>query len=366
MALTLTFCIQGWLSFDIAAVMMLGSHMGTTVSTEITSWVGNVESKKAARLHVLFNVLGVLLFLPFLPLILSFISRMMVYWMITGNPEVDRWAMPTGLTIFYTLFYLVCAILFLFFMPWFIRLASRTVKAKVSDSGRLNFIDTGSNTADLSLPIALQEIIQQGQRVKNLNSTLNRIINYTSETEFLDQMVQSQEHLSKLSINQKAISHYLIGMVEDKSSLITSKQIKSLLNINLLLDHIRSKYAHIYTLIGEKRQQRIWFGPTQRSMLLHRINDAAMLLKINMELLQSGSFNRSSWRGLAMEPSEKKQDYLEFEQELLLELERGEMKLVSVVTYYRIAQNLESIHDSLRNILLELNDETLTPKGMSR
>lgn len=359
MALTLTLVLNGWLPFNIAAVMVLGGAIGTTVSTEIASWVGNTESKKAARLHVFFNLLGVFLFLPFLPLILSFVSWMMVYFFKTGNPVVDKWAMPTGLAVFYTFYNIVCAILFLSIMPWFIGFASRTVKPKDKDSEKLKFIDTGSNTADLSLPIALQEIIQQCQRIKNLNSILNRIINFTTEAEFQDHMNQANEYLHKLLLNQKATTLYLISMVEDKSSLVTSKQIKNLLNINLLIDHIRSTYDNIYMLIGEKRKQRIWYGPTQRSILLHRINDATVMLKRSIQLLQTGSFNRNNWKGLDLNLKEKKQDYLDYEKELILELERGEMKMASVITYYRMAQYLDSINEALRNILTELSDEPL-------
>jgi Na+/phosphate symporter len=203
------------------------------------------------------------------------------------------------------------------------------------EEGKLFFIDTGINSADLSLPVAMQEIVQQCQRVKQLNMILNRIINFTTEAEFHEQIRYVKEYFNILQENQKAINHYLIGMVEDKSSLVTSKQIKSLLNINLLLEHIRMKYESIYRLLGEKRQQRIWFGPTQRSTLLHRINDAAMMLKRVIQILQSNTFIKAVSRGLTLDQSEKNQDYLDYEKELMVELERGEMKLSSVVTYYR-------------------------------
>lgn len=359
MALTLTLCLNGWLPFDVAVVMVLGENIGTTISTEIASWVGNTASRKAARLHVLFNALGVVLFLPFIPFILSFISWVMVFVIKTGNPVVDKWAMPTGLAIFYTFFNVVCAILFLTFLPWFMRFAFGTVKVKSRDTEKLNFIDTGSNTADLSLPIALQEIIQQCQRIKNLNAILNRIINFSTEAEFQDQMNTANDFLSKLLANEKATNQYLISMVEDRSSLITSQQIKNLLNINLLIDHIRASYENVFLLVQEKRKQRIWYGPTQRSILLHRINDATVMLKRCIQLLQTGSFNKNNWKGLTLDLRERKQDYLDYEKELMEELERGEMKVTSVVTYYRMAQYLDSINDDLKNILTELSDEPI-------
>jgi phosphate:Na+ symporter len=365
MALTLTLCLNGWLPFDVAVVMVLGENIGTTISTEIASWVGNTSSRKAARLHVLFNMLGVALFLPFLPFILEFISWFMVFVIKTGNPVLDKWAMPTGLALFYTFFNIVCAMLALTFFPWFTSLAFSTVKKRANQADKLNFIDTGSNTADLSLPIALQEIIQQCQRIKNLNSILNQIINFTTEAAFHEHLTMAQDYLVKILEHEKATNQYLISMVEDRSSLVTSQQIKNLLNINLLIDHIRNSFENIFALVQEKRKQRIWYGPTQRSILLHRVNDATVMLKRCIQLLQTGSFSRNSWKGFAPDLKEKKQDYLDYEKELMEELERGEMKVTSVVTYYRMAQYLDSINDDLKNIITELSDEPLSTSSRS-
>ncbi|MDQ3016592.1 MAG: Na/Pi symporter [Bacteroidota bacterium] len=359
MALTLTLCLNGLLPFDIAAAMVLGENIGTTITTEIASWVGNSQSKKAARIHVLFNLLGVLWVLPALPIILPFISWMMKEWLGTGNPYTDPTSMPVGLAIFYTFFNLINGVIFFLLMPELVKLASKTVKVKEGDEKRVYFIDTGSNTADLELPIARQEILQQCQRVKNLNTILNRITNYTTEVEFQEQTRIAQSYLQTLSENQKAINNYLTGMMEERSSLYTSKQIKSLLNISLLIDLIRSKYENIYHLIGDKRQQRIWFGPTQRSILLHRINDASMMIRRCIEIIQSNVMSKSRWKGMAFDMTDKNLDYLDYERELMRELERGEMKIASVITYYRMSQYLDSINEALRTIISELVDEHL-------
>ncbi len=358
-ALTLAMCLNGWLRFDIAAAMILGENIGTTVTTEIASWVGNNESKKAARIHILFNTIGVVLFLPLLHLILPVIDWVMVHLLQAGSPLQNAKASPVGLALFYSLFNVVCALLALPLMNRLIQLASGTVKYKEEEPGKLFFIDTGLNSADLSLPVAMQEIVQQFQRVKHINTLLNQIINFTTEAEFQENIKYVREYFSTLQENQKAINHYLIGMVEDKSSLVTSKQIKSLLNINLLIEHIRLKYESFYHLLMDKRLQRVWFGPTQRSTLLHRINDAAMMLKRCMQLMQSSTFVKSTWRGMTMDQNEKNQDYQEYEKELMLELERGEMKLPSVITYYRMAQIMDSINEALKSILNEFIDEPI-------
>lgn len=356
-ALTLTLCLNGWLPFNIAAFMVLGANIGATFSTEIVSWVGNAEAKKAARLHVLFNVIVALLFLPFLPFILDAIKWIMVFMLKSGNPFLDRWAMPGGLAIFYTLFHLTGTVLFLPLMNWFIRLAPGYVRDTDVLNEPTRFIDTGSNTADLSLPIALQEIIQQCQRVKNLNTQVNKIIHLSSGSDFQELMQEAQEVLTSIRQNHKATGKYLIGMVEDKSSVVTSKQIKVLLNINLLIEQISNHYDRIMALIMEKRNQRIWYGPTQRSVLLHRINDAMVMLKRIIYLLQTNQFTKHSWKGLTLDVKEQTLQDTEYEKRLIQELEDGDMKITSVLNYYRMVQYLDSINLALQTIIAELSDD---------
>lgn len=59
MALTITMCYQGWIPFDVAAPMVLGENIGTTITAQMAALVGNVHAKRAATIHTIFNVLGV-------------------------------------------------------------------------------------------------------------------------------------------------------------------------------------------------------------------------------------------------------------------------------------------------------------------
>ncbi|PLW99998.1 MAG: Na/Pi cotransporter, partial [Marinilabiliales bacterium] len=79
MALTLVLCYNGVIPFELAAAMVLGENIGTTITANIAAIVANVSAKRAARAHFLFNVFGglwiLLLFHPFLSAIDFFIQR---------------------------------------------------------------------------------------------------------------------------------------------------------------------------------------------------------------------------------------------------------------------------------------------------
>ena len=79
MALTLIMLNLGWLPFDMAAAMVLGENIGTTITANIAAAVANANARRAALAHTLFNLFGViwalLLFRPFISLVCTIIAQ---------------------------------------------------------------------------------------------------------------------------------------------------------------------------------------------------------------------------------------------------------------------------------------------------
>ena len=71
MAITLSLCGgANGLSFELAAAIILGENIGTTITANMAALIGNIHAKRAAIAHLFFNVLGVIwmliVFYPFL------------------------------------------------------------------------------------------------------------------------------------------------------------------------------------------------------------------------------------------------------------------------------------------------------------
>lgn len=86
MAIFLIMCSKGWISFDIAAALILGSNIGTTITPLLASIGANVSAKRAAMGHLLFNMLGsmwaLVLYYPFIRFIVWICTSLGV-----GNPN---------------------------------------------------------------------------------------------------------------------------------------------------------------------------------------------------------------------------------------------------------------------------------------
>ena len=176
MALTLVMVNFGWIPFEIAAAMVLGENIGTTITANIAAAVGNVSAKRAAMAHTVFNVTGVIwlliLFHPFLKLVGLIVSSFGLPNPMTAdfaagsdNPEVQT-SFLYGVAMLHTLFNVCNTLILIWFVPVIEKVVKFIVKAPAGEEEifRLKYIQGGPlNTAELSLDEAQQEIIHFGE-----------------------------------------------------------------------------------------------------------------------------------------------------------------------------------------------------------
>jgi phosphate:Na+ symporter len=161
MGITIIVAINGWINFEIAAAIVLGENIGTTVTAWLASLGANINAKRAARAHFIFNIVGVcwmlLLFYPFIGMLDEIMPGAIYIDDVTqadataylsdnefeGVPNeedlakakkaiVDR-NIPLHLSLFHTLFNLANIALLIGFAPQLSRLAERLVKPKTHD-----------------------------------------------------------------------------------------------------------------------------------------------------------------------------------------------------------------------------------------
>lgn len=120
-AIVLTGLNAGILDFESAAAVVVGANIGTTVTVLIGSIGGNQIKKRVAASHLVFNVvtavLGIVLLYPLSWLILQ----------ITGPDPEDA---VIGIAIFHTVFNVMGVLLFIPFMSWLAQLLVRLVPDK--------------------------------------------------------------------------------------------------------------------------------------------------------------------------------------------------------------------------------------------
>ncbi len=137
MALTLLMTFEGWLPFDMAAAMVIGQNVGTTITAVIASIVANYQAKRAARAHLIFNLAGVvwilLLFYPFLEAV-----GYMVETLEGESPFLTTAAVPIALSLFHSSFNILNTVLLAGFLPFIVRLSEQMVPAEVKKTQKID------------------------------------------------------------------------------------------------------------------------------------------------------------------------------------------------------------------------------------
>ena len=163
MGITIIVAINGWINFEIAAAIVLGENIGTTITAWLASIGANINAKRAARAHLIFNLAGVcwmlLLFYPFIGMLDNLMPGAIFIEDVTkqeavayiqevgeveGDPTendiakakkniVDR-NIPLHLSLFHTLFNLTNICLLIGFTPHLGRIVEKIVKPK-TDGG---------------------------------------------------------------------------------------------------------------------------------------------------------------------------------------------------------------------------------------
>jgi phosphate:Na+ symporter len=128
MALTLIMTAQGWIPFELAAAMVLGENVGTTITANLAAIIGNYKAKQTARAHLIFNLLGVLWMLILFYTFLKMVSWLAMY-LGSESPYVSAAAIPVAISLFHTTFNIANT----FLLVWFVKPIAKLVEKLVPE-----------------------------------------------------------------------------------------------------------------------------------------------------------------------------------------------------------------------------------------
>lgn len=114
-AVVLTALHSGFITFDIGVVMVIGANIGTTITVILGALGGSPAKKRVALSHLLFNIITG---------IVAFISIKGLVWFVSVIIDI-RTNDVMGLALFHTLFNIIGVILFLPFVGLLVKLLFR-------------------------------------------------------------------------------------------------------------------------------------------------------------------------------------------------------------------------------------------------
>ena len=299
-AITLIMCSKGWITFDLACALVLGSNIGTTITPLLASLSGNVAAKRAAMGHLLFNLLGTLwcicCFIPFANFN-SWLTKELgmgdpngLYTFVNGLEHTDpelynhlfdnslpaghhvlaqiaamQLSVSFGLSIFHTSFNLVNVSIMIWLTKVYVKIVERLVpnRNKEDEEFNLKFIGGGLVAAsELNLAQAEKEILVFAQRVGRMIDMGQQLIHIDEGSEEFNRLLSRLEKYEDISDRMELeIANYLHKCSEGRLSNEGKLRVAAMLGIISEIESIADSCLGIGKILLRKMQTGAEFTP---------------------------------------------------------------------------------------------------------
>ena len=313
-AITLIMCTQGWIPFEMAAAMVLGENIGTTITANIAAISANVSARRAAIAHLMFNVFGVCwvmaLFYPFTSMITwivtnygpgdpnemtQFLSTLdpKTISLITSSAQITdphllalqkqlltlQVSVSYGFSLFHTVFNITNVCIMIWFVKFYVYVCSALIKPKnVSDEEefQLKYIPSGMlSTSELSLMQAKKEIAVFGERTQRMFGMVKDLFYEKNEDNFLKiySRIEKYENISdRMEIE---IANYLTFVAEGRLSSEGKEEIRIMLRTVTEIESIADSCNNLARGIRRRNEGKSEFTDEQN----HNIDQMFALLE---------------------------------------------------------------------------------------
>jgi phosphate:Na+ symporter len=238
-AVMITMAYNGLISYEMAASMVLGANIGTTIDAALASIGTKTAARQAALVHILFNIIGTCWALPLLKPLLAVVDFVTPGTM-TGmihDPSV-----PVHLAMLHTVFNTANAIMFLPFVKHFASLVSLIIKDKDtgitrSEHYRLEYKSgTLQDTPELNILRAEKEIGDMtglaldmyGKFSSTLNSMLEAPLTEEAVSTLIVDLKKHEEYADEM---REELTAFLVECTRERLSRQTEKRVSRLLRI---------------------------------------------------------------------------------------------------------------------------------------
>ena len=242
---------EGMLALPAGIALALGANIGTAVTTAIMGILSakSAEAVRVAVVHVIFNVVGVLLWLPLIWLLVD-----IAVWISPSYAELAGAAraaeeVPRQIANANTIFNIINTLLFIGFTGWFARMAERLIPERAPEEGVIaqpEFL----NEAALAVPsVALQQVRMELGRVGDIVVGMLKDFGLAIEDRDMKHLEEIVRRDDQVDVLEEEILRYLgrlrKGMLTDQESLEFQALVTATSNLESLADVIETDLASL-------------------------------------------------------------------------------------------------------------------------
>lgn len=342
--------LTGVLSFDAVIPVILGMNIGACVPTLLSSIGARKNAKRAALIHLYFNILGTAMIL------------IAVYALNAVRPLeiMSVTASPLGIAVIHTMFKVVTTLILFPFSKGLVKLAGMTVREDaVSETapedralGRLDarFLETPSYAVEQSRAVA---VVMAGLAEESMNVAMSLLDSYSEEA-----AKRVQELEEKVDVFEDQLGSYLVKLsprvLLEKDSHTLSTILHCIGDFERISDHA----LNIMECAREMHEKELEFSDKAKKELA--VFKRAVHDILNITMLSFREDNLEMAR--QVEPLEEVIDglNLDVKQRHVKRLRKGKCTIELGFVLTDITTNFERVSDHCSNIavcLLQVNED---------
>ncbi len=406
-AIALIMCSKGWITFDLAAALVLGGNIGTCITPILASVSGNVMAKRAAAGHLMFNLLGsvwaLALYGPYMKLISAITTactgdpNALYDFAATADPatvmalndgRLDtsipenaalaasfgamQYHVSFGLSMFHTVFNLINICVMIWFTRFYVNavtflIPSRKKETQTEDDGRphLEFISGGlMSTSELSILQAHKEIVLMSDRTYRMHEMVQQMYSETDRDEFMSLFLRVQKYENISDNMEVEIAAYLSRVADGRLSDESKHSIQAKLREISEIESIGDSYYNMARILQRRNENHFVFTQTMNE------NFAAMFALVRTAFDQMATILKDNGQHISdlKMTLNTEQDINSLRNDLkernIIDLNEGKYEYATGSVYMDLIVECEKIGDYIVNVVEALVN--LKPgKGLS-
>ena len=318
--------------------VILGTNIGTCVTALLSSIGANTNGKRAAVVHLLFNVIGTIVFMILLLCWPSFYDVTLAVWF-EGVPA-------TQIAMFHTFFNVVTTLLLLPFANALVKLSKIIVKDKKTDKEKVcQFIDDRFlEMPSIAISQAEKEIASAiGVAKSALDIAVDAFVGKNN-----DRLAEVEQLRGKLLKSSAGITKFLVKVSSEQISYSDEKTLSALHHILTDIDRLAELAENIRRYSQVSQERGLEFSQSvmgEISEMHSKLGDQFAAVLTSVE----------NWNGDLLPQIEERENQIDECKKALLDshikrLNDGECKIESSSVFINLVGNLERVGDHLAKI----------------
>ena len=330
----------GLVPFNAAVYIIMGQNIGTCVTAIMSSIGAKKNAKTAAIMHLLFNIIGTVIFS-----ILAIILFTGVF------PEVGRGMISqTQISVVHTFFNIGTTVLLFPMSDWIIKLAKKLQKDddNVADESRVLLDERILETPSIALQSTVSEVSRMGKIVIRTMERAKDVM-FTMEQEAFDKIREEEDTVDKLC---SSITEYAIKLSSLTINEKEHQQVASLLQIISDIERVSDYCENISEFAETLKNHRAEFSDKGKGELAEMSQVCADCFRYAVECFEENDKEKA----LRVIEKESQADQLEIRlrSEHMKRLAGHQCNTDAGIVFLDALVALERISDHARNIAEEV------------